>query len=195
MNTFWPFETDKIETWAYYNNALLKEECDKIISFANKKKLEEATILSKNKNKEYMKKIRDSHITWLYPCEELHPIYLKIANITFNLNKSYFNFDLSGFAEGFQFTNYKAPAGKYGKHIDRGLNTVIRKLSIVIQLTDPKKYEGGDLCLYVGDEAITVPKEQGKLVVFPSFVLHEVTPVTKGERNSLVAWLTGPQFK
>jgi PKHD-type hydroxylase len=165
MNTSWPFETDKIETWAYYNNALSKEECNKIISFANKKKLEEATILSKNK--EYMKKIRDSHITWLYPCEELHPIYLKIANIMFNLNKSYFNFDLFGFAEGFQFTNYKAPVGKYGKHIDRAINTVIRKLSIVIQLTDPKKYKGGDLCLYIGDKAITIPKEQGKLIAFP----------------------------
>lgn len=195
MNTFWSFETDKIETWAYYDNALTKEDCNKIISFANKKKLEEATILSKNKNKDYVKKIRDSHITWLFPCEELHSIYLKIAGITFNLNKNYFNFDLYGFAEGFQFTNYKAPAGKYGKHVDRALNTVIRKLSVVIQLTDPKKYEGGDLCLYLGDDAITVPKEQGKLIVFPSFVLHEVKPVTKGERNSLVAWLTGPQFK
>ena len=40
-----------------------------------------------------------------------------------------------------------------------------------------------------------LPKEQGKLILFPSYVLHEVKPVTKGERYSLVAWITGPQFK
>ena len=38
-------------------------------------------------------------------------------------------------------------------------------------------------------------KEQGILVLFPSYILHEVKPVTKGERNSLVAWVTGKQFK
>jgi len=38
-------------------------------------------------------------------------------------------------------------------------------------------------------------KEQGTLVMFPSYTLHEVMPVTKGERNSLVSWITGPAFK
>ena len=36
---------------------------------------------------------------------------------------------------------------------------------------------------------------QGDLVLFPSYMLHEVKPVTKGERNSLVCWVTGKQFK
>ncbi len=38
-------------------------------------------------------------------------------------------------------------------------------------------------------------KKQGTLIVFPSYTLHEVTPVTKGERNSLVTWVTGKPFK
>ena len=38
-------------------------------------------------------------------------------------------------------------------------------------------------------------KKQGTLIMFPSYVLHEVKPVTKGERNSLVTWVTGNQFK
>jgi len=38
-------------------------------------------------------------------------------------------------------------------------------------------------------------KEQGTLILFPSYTLHEVKPVTKGERNSLVSWVTGKQFK
>ena len=38
-------------------------------------------------------------------------------------------------------------------------------------------------------------KDQGRLVAFPSYVLHQVKPVTEGERNSLVVWINGPQFK
>jgi PKHD-type hydroxylase len=49
--------------------------------------------------------------------------------------------------------------------------------------------------LYETEKPIILPKEQGKLIAFPSYTLHEVKPVTKGERYSLVAWITGPQFK
>ena len=69
---------------------------------------------------------------------------------------------------------------------------IVRKLSISIQLTDPTKYEG-DLNLYWSD-AVTMKKNKGSLFIFPSYMLHEVTPVTKGE-NSLVCWVNGPQFK
>ena len=102
-----------------------------------------------------------------------------------------------GLNEGFQFTNYEAPSGKYGKHVDRGINTPVRKLSMSIQLTDPKEYEGGELKLYDGEDnqANVMDKTQGTLILFPSYVLHEVMPVTKGERNSLVTWVTGKQFK
>ena len=111
------------------------------------------------------------------------------------MNSKFFNFDLYGFIEGFQFTHYKEPDGKYKKHVDRGLNIQIRKLSLSIQLSDPNSYKGGDLILHYQDTPIILPKEQGKLLMFPSYTMHEVTPVTKGERYSLVAWITGPQFR
>jgi PKHD-type hydroxylase len=71
----------------------------------------------------------------------------------------------------------------------------VRKLSISIQLTNPEEYEGGELYLYDEDKGTLMSKEQGTLIIFPSYVLHEVMPVTKGERNSLVTWVTGKQFK
>ena len=49
--------------------------------------------------------------------------------------------------------------------------------------------------LYEDDKGAKMKKEQGTLIIFPSYILHEVKPVTKGERNSLVAWVTGKQFK
>jgi predicted 2-oxoglutarate/Fe(II)-dependent dioxygenase YbiX len=50
--------------------------------------------------------------------------------------------------------------------------------------------------LYTGEEPlINIPKEQGTLIAFPSFMLHEVSPIKKGTRYSLVAWITGENFK
>ena len=111
------------------------------------------------------------------------------------LNDRFFKFDIFRLNEGFQFTNYKAPGDKYGKHIDRSQNMIVRKLSLSIQLTDPKEYEGGELYIYEGDKGEKMKQGQGDLILFPSYMLHEVKPVTKGERNSLVCWVTGKQFK
>jgi PKHD-type hydroxylase len=181
---------DSLETWAYWDSAFTPEECRKIIEIGNKKKLTQGTILQGTTSG-----IRDSKIAWLYPNEELNWVYLRISQIIYDLNKKYFNFELYGFIEGFQFTHYKQPDGKYKKHVDRGLNSFIRKLSLSVQLSDPNSYEGGELVLYEEENPTTVPKEQGKLIAFPSYVMHEVKPVTKGERYSLVAWITGPNFK
>jgi PKHD-type hydroxylase len=124
-------------------------------------------------------------------------VFRRVTDIVLNLNEKFFKFDLFGLNEGFQFTNYEAPSGKYGKHVDRGTNILVRKLSISIQLTDPEEYEGGELKLYDGgeEEGTLMYKTQGTLIMFPSYVLHEVMPVTKGTRNSLVTWVTGKQFK
>jgi len=189
-NSSWNFELDKVRFYASCSNFFSREECEKIINIAKDKGLTKGVI-----NKGYVKDVRDSKISWLNPNEDMNWVFRKVTDITLHLNEKYFNFDIFGLNEGFQFTNYKAPSGKYGKHVDMSINIVVRKLSISIQLTDPKKYEGGELCLYCSDEKIIMDKTQGTLILFPSYVLHEVMPVTKGERNSLVTWVTGEQFK
>jgi len=188
-NTSWDFYLDPVNTYAWRAEVFSKEECEKIIKIAKDTGMEEATTHDGKKD------IRVSNVSWLYPIEDLDWAYRKITDTVLHLNERYFKFDISGFNEGFQFTNYKAPSGNYGKHVDRAHNFVIRKLSLSVQLSDPKDYEGGDLRLYESDKAKVMQKEQGTLILFPSFILHEVMPVTKGERNSLVAWVTGKQFK
>ena len=189
--TVWPFNVDDLETWAYYNNVFSKEECEKIITLGNKIGVKEAVLEKGSINK----KIRDSKISWIYPNNESVWIYRKITEAVSELNSKFFKFDLYGFIEGLQFTHYQAPSGNYKKHIDRYLGIFTRKLSLTIQLSDSSSYKGGDLLLYDSPNPRLCPKEQGKLILFPSYVLHEVKPVTKGERYSLVAWITGPQFK
>ena len=187
-NPSWNFYLDKVNSYAYWENAFTKEECNKIIKIAKEKGLLKGVTKGNSD-------IRLSKITWLYSSDDLDWVFRKITDIVLNLNNRFFQFDLHGLNEGLQFTNYKAPSNKYGKHIDRSVNSLIRKLSLSIQLTDPKEYEGGELILYENEKGTEMKKEQGTLVLFPSYTLHEVKPVTKGERNSLVTWVTGKQFK
>jgi PKHD-type hydroxylase len=189
-NSSWNFEIDQVNLYAFWNNAFSKEECQKIINIAKDKGLIKGTTFKESD-------IRDSKISWLYPADGIDWVFRRVTDITLNLNERFFKFDLFGLNEGFQFTNYEAPSGKYGKHVDRSMSMSVRKLSISIQLTNPEEYEGGELKLYDGDddEASVMDKTQGTLIIFPSYILHEVMPVTKGERNSLVTWVTGKQFK
>jgi len=187
-NSSWNFELDQTNFYAFWNNAFSKEECQTIIQIAKHKGLVKGKTRGESD-------VRDSKISWLYPIDKMDWVYRRVTDITLNLNERFFKFDLFGISEGFQFTNYEAPSGKYGKHVDRTINIPVRKLSISIQLTDPEEYEGGELKLYNGEEETVMSKTQGTLIIFPSYTLHEVTPVTKGERNSLVTWVTGKSFK
>jgi PKHD-type hydroxylase len=79
----------------------------------------------------------------------------------------------------------------------------VRKISMTCNLNKPDDYKGGNLKFDFGphSENINRFKEceeirpQGSIIVFPSFVYHCVTPVTEGERYSLVLWNLGRPFK
>lgn len=189
-SSVWAFNLDPVHSWAYWEKAFTKEECEKIISIGNSHNQYQAKT-----RKNEMNKVRKSEVTWLYPSDDLDWAYRRLTDIITNLNDRFFKFDLFGATEGFQFTKYTAPGGKYGKHIDSSPGTVIRKLSFTLQLSEPNSYKGGDLCLYLGDKAEVMSREQGYVALFPSYVLHEVRPVTQGTRYSLVSWITGKPFK
>ena len=78
----------------------------------------------------------------------------------------------------------------------------IRKLSLTLNLNKPGEYDGGNLKFDFGPHAggkrfheCTEIRPQGSLIVFPSYVYHQVTPVTRGTRYSLVLWSLGEPFK
>jgi len=183
----WNLVADPIVDYAFWNNAFTKEECSKIISIAHNKGLVKGVTYGKSN-------ARKSQVSWLYPVDDMVWAFQRVTDILTELNRDYFKFDIFGLNEGFQFTNYKAPADKYRQHADRAYNRAVRKLTITIQLTDPKEYKGGELILYDSDIGTPMSREQGNLSMFPSWTVHEVKPVTKGERNSLVCWVTGKPF-
>jgi PKHD-type hydroxylase len=189
-NPAWPFELDPVNSWACWDKAFTKEECERIIEIGNNAVHEPAT--TGNKNKE---KIRKSEIAWLYPSDDINWVYRRMTDIITSLNDRFFKFDLFGATEGFQFTKYTAPGGKYGRHIDSATGNLVRKLSFTLQLSEPEDYKGGDLCLHIDEKPTVMQKDQGYVALFPSYVLHEVTPVTQGTRYSLVSWITGKPFR
>jgi PKHD-type hydroxylase len=72
-----------------------------------------------------------------------------------------------------------------------------RKLTAVMLLNQPgKDFTGGDLQLFEGtNNEYSVDQEKGKIILFPSFMIHRVTPILSGIRKSIVIWITGPKFR
>lgn len=195
MNAYpsWNLHVDTIQDWAYFDNAFTSDQCDELIEYCNKQDLIEGAVGYNASNEE---NIRKSRIAFIPPSEFMVPYYQRLSAIVLSLNEQFFKFDLHAFGENLQFTEYTAPSGKYNSHVDRGYNIAVRKLSIVVQLTDPDTYEGGDLeWIPQIEKPFKLPRTRGTLIAFPSFQLHRVTPVTKGTRNSLVGWVNGKQFR
>ena len=68
-------------------------------------------------------------------------------------------------------------------------------MRILFLLTDPETdYTGGNFEINTGGNSEIVPFPKGRIIAFPSFILHRVTPVTSGTRKSIVIWVTGPKF-
>ena len=147
--------------------------------------------------------IRNCKVSWFPLDNNTTFIYDRIAHISRELNGMSFQMDISGFFEPIQYTVYESSSsenvesGHYTWHIDKGFipGAAPRKMSIVIQLSDPSEYEGGNLEIFTGSEPERLNKAKGLMYAFPSYTLHRVTPVTSGVRRTLVAWLTGPKFR
>lgn len=162
---------------------------------AKAKASEQNAQIGGNSNGNVNANIRRSQVSWLENKQETAGIFKKLADIVSSLNAEHYNFDLTGFGEPLQLTHYdQAENGMYGWHQDYGTG-VSRKMSMAMQLTDPSEYEGGNLQIMTTGEPVNIRKQRGLIAVFPSYVLHQVTPVTQGSRQSLVAWVSGPAFK
>jgi len=148
-------------------------------------------------DEEKLNKIRRSNVDWLYKNNETAWLFEKLSHIVSSLNTQFYKYDLTGFGEGLQLTDYQSTnEGMYNWHQDYGSEGgPSRKLSLTLQLTDPSEYEGGNLQIMTYGQPINVHKQRGLVTLFPSFTVHQVTPVTQGSRQSLVAWITGPEFR
>jgi len=186
----WPLVLDHVENWAWRNGLFTPEELDTIISIGESIELVKASTYGEQSDKN-----RNSFVTFLFPNETTNWIFARLAGAINEMNQQFFQFDLTGMEQGLQFTKYTAPGEHYDWHVDKGHMTPSRKLSLSVQLSDPRDYKGGEFEMLFGRKPQKIGRERGMTVFFPSYTLHRVRPVTKGTRYSLVAWISGPPFK
>lgn len=167
-----------------------KDQCEWIINYAKSLNGQPACVGGGDTNAIVNKEIRDAKVFPFPLNQQTEPLYNKIMTIVETANKEY-EFDIDGIPHEFQLLKYE-PGGHYDWHMDAGGINSDRKISLVVFLTDPAEYEGGELQVI---EIGKIPREQGLVATFPSYMLHTVNPVTKGTRWTLVTWITGNKFK
>jgi PKHD-type hydroxylase len=190
-------QTNDSQNFYWYKQGFTKEELDKIYNNVAQLPFEKATILGED-NTEAIKAIRSSSIKWIPKDQNWQWLYDKLMNMALEANNSLWHFDLISVDEKIQYTEYYDNAdGHYTWHQDIGGGSASRrKVSITVQLSDPEEYQGGDLEMWQGGEAV-VKSERGAGVVFifPSYMMHRVTKVTKGTRRSFVLWVGGQHYR
>ncbi len=138
---------------------------------------------------------RKSRVAWLRPGSDNEWVFSRAFEVVRQVNDQCFKMELAGFTEPLQVAEY-SESQYYDWHLDIGRGPhSIRKLSFIVQLSDPTTYEGGAVELLCAREAAAIPRDQGAMTVFPSYLLHRVCAVTAGTRHSLVGWIGGPHYR
>lgn len=187
----WYLKEHTNEPWAW-SIAFTPDECDQIVDIGTaldtiKGQVNDDNVVDSN--------LRKSKVSWIPANANTAWIFNRCTDMINTINEKFFNFELL-YIESLQFTTYEEPGDFYSKHIDMGYKSGgTRKLSFSIQLSDPSTYEGSELVLHVGKSPSKGLQQQGAATIFPSYSLHEVTPITSGKRYSLVGWVVGPNFK
>jgi hypothetical protein len=174
-----------------------KNECEKIISIAKNNYGNAAKVGSSGGTKNV--NIRSANVYDVLNNQENRWIYYKLGIVLSLANQTYFNYDLWGIPPNLQLIEYNTEneqPGHYDKHVDVGLGEyAFRKISVVVQLSDPSDYDGCELRISALNNEVIAPKNQGTIHLFASYLPHEVTPIKSGVRYSLVAWILGPILK
>ena len=166
-------------------------ECAQVIALGETRLKTAATVVQRSDLASRDNRVSD--IAWIAPDADAQWLFHRLALLFTQVNASY-KFELLGFVEALQFTNY-GPGHYFGWHVDLGGDdTASRKLSLTVQLSDATDYEGCDLAFH-GAAEMPIARQRGCATFFPSYLAHQVTPVTHGRRRSLVAWAYGPAFR
>lgn len=138
--------------------------------------------------------LRKSNVMFIKPAGN-EWVYDRLSQACLQVNTNRYKFEVQGFQTELQLASY-TDGGFFDWHMDFGAGDISnRKLSITVQLSDPDEYEGGELQFMINQNVHTAPREKGTAIIFPSFGLHRVQPVTSGTRMSIVGWIAGPPYR
>ena len=186
--------------WCYFKSYFDKETCERIIKDTQIIASQDALVGNIGAFQDYenrrskIKFISSSDWRFSYLFDSLWKCAISANNDFFDIHITRLNF--------VQFAEYSHEnRGEYKNHHDVfWLNddpVYHRKLSCIIQLSDPNNYEGGDFEL---SDVSSFPdasdiRQQGSIIFFPSFFTHRANPVIRGTRYSIAAWFEGPKWR
>lgn len=172
----------------WWESAISKQQCDDIV---NSDGAWQRGVTGQDVISDFYSNYRESDIKWINSSsvKDMINYYINTANRqTFGVNVVDV-YDI-------QLTKYEV-GGHYKWHNDvnwKSERAYDRKLTFVLQLSDPSEYDGGELQIEEEDIPSNF-KRQGSIIVFPSHQRHQVTPVISGTRHTLVAWAEGPRWQ
>ena len=128
--------------------------------------------------------------------DSLVPVYKELSSIIKDVNSKSWMYNIGGW-EAMQYFKYGV-----GDHFTWHIDTVPtpftitqRKISFSLGISHSHEYEGGDLELSTGGiNPNKIKLRKNEMIIFNSFLLHRVTPITKGTRKTLVGFVHGPNF-
>lgn len=187
--------------FCYWDDLFNEQELDELSDYCETFKLVDGMIGADGGR--LHEKTRKSKIGWVIRNNDIEWFFHRMDHAINKLNNEYFGFDIYRL-EKLQYTVYDGKGGHYTWHHDMNINTENmdhywaesqRKISCVLQMSDPKDYVGGDLELFANGTNYIMKKKRGYMSVFPSFINHRVTPLESGLRKTIVAWFQGPDWR
>jgi len=177
--------------WLLWSSALDDETCDRLIEICKKRPVQEASTFAGDSDH------RKTDIRWIPNEDEWQEVHNIMSSYALQANQT-FGVSLTHLPP-IQFTEYADVGHHYDYHhdIDWGRQDGShRKISIVVQLTDPEDYEGGDFSFkHLQNPNEDEMKARGSILCFIPYHYHAVSPITSGSRISLVGWFEGPRWR
>ena len=174
--------------YVFLENAFSAEECDRVMEIGRARALQPGQVSGGEPDHA----MRNSSVTLLNPGPDTQWMYDRVFELVTRFNNQLWRFELAG-AEPMQFAAYGVEQ-HYDWHVDLWASKPenARKLSVSVQLDAAEDYEGGSFEVdQSGAPNAVGPRAKGAMILFPSYVLHRVQPVTRGIRHSLVTWVVG----
>ncbi len=186
--------------WCFFGGHFTADQCDTILNNGLSVPVKDASVgVGGQVRPDHA--VRRSAVRFLQQTDTRFDwVFRELWHLAMWANRDWFDFHLTSL-NYVQLAEYKAEnAGEYKRHQDVFWITdqpTHRKLSCVVQLSDPADYAGGRLELYDVGGPFDPEKilRRGTVVFFPSFVYHAALPVTRGTRHSLAAWFDGPKWR
>jgi PKHD-type hydroxylase len=176
---------------------LSPEQCDQILGAMDDEKLGHGRI-STTDGTNIDDSVRSGRVQWIHHQELGDEIFSHLFTLAKVVNREReWHFDLWGIARALQAVRYWGDGNQhYDWHIDWGGGAAkMRKIAVVTHLSDESDYDGGALQITNSSTPSMAMQERGTVTVFPTFLLHRVTPVWTGCRSATVSWVLGPSWR